>query len=166
MESIFWNVKGLKGAEKQLDLSSFLKTHKPSFVSLMDTKLEDSDLPLLNQKLTFLNSSFLSYDGRIGLFWNKDLVEVTIIGHSSQHVHCSVYRKSTQIYASNDYLERRILWSTITSLSAVVNGHPWIVGGDFNEVRFSNEKQGGRPIHEMKEAIAQDRLQRGYLRKH
>ncbi|KAK1296367.1 hypothetical protein QJS10_CPB15g00779 [Acorus calamus] len=144
MESIFWNVRGLKGAEKQLDLSSFLKTHKPSFVSLMDTKLEDFDLPLLNQKLTFLNSSFLSHDGRIDLFWNKDLVEVTVIGHSSQHVHCSVYRKSTQsmffvtsVYASNDYLERRILWSTITSLSAAVNGHPWIVGGNFNEVRFS-----------------------------
>ncbi|KAK1284723.1 hypothetical protein QJS10_CPB21g01378 [Acorus calamus] len=51
------------------------------------------------------------------------------------------------VYASNDYLERRILWSTITSLSAAVNGHPWIVGGDFNEVRFSNEKQDGRPVH-------------------
>ncbi|MBA0730167.1 hypothetical protein Golax_022929 [Gossypium laxum] len=38
---------------------------------------------------------------------------------------------------------RRQLWDLLRQLASNSN-HPWIVMGDFNEVLFSNEKQGGR----------------------
>ncbi|KAK1316156.1 hypothetical protein QJS10_CPA05g01918 [Acorus calamus] len=154
MESIFWNVRSAKGSEKQLDLSRFLKTHNPAIVSLLETKLDTTSLQALEKKLNFLNSSFLSSDGRICILWNKDLVDVTVVGHSTQHVHCKVLCKKTQlilhsttVYASNIFSEHLMLWRTLCSLSSGLNASPWVVGGDFNVVRFSSEKVGGRPVH-------------------
>ncbi|KAK1269437.1 hypothetical protein QJS04_geneDACA005015 [Acorus gramineus] len=154
MESIFWNVRGLMGNEKQLDLKNFLREHKPAFVSLSKTKLNDTWHSLLARKLRMYNSTFITADGRICLFWNSDLVEVSILEHSSQFVHCLLsYKKShisllvTSVYASNQFSERLLLWQSILKLSEMVNSTPWLVGGDFNEVRFSSEKVGGSSVH-------------------
>ncbi|KAK1296069.1 hypothetical protein QJS10_CPB15g01203 [Acorus calamus] len=154
MESLFWNVRGAKGSEKQLDLSRFLRIHKPAFVSLLETKLDKTNLQVLGKKINFLNSSYLTTDGRICILWNKDIVDITVIEHSTQHVHCQVFCKRTlctlhctTVYASNIFSERLTLWHTLRSLSFGLNGSPWMVGGDFNEVRFSSEKVGGLPVH-------------------
>ncbi|KAK1257257.1 hypothetical protein QJS04_geneDACA024282 [Acorus gramineus] len=53
----------------------------------------------------------------------------------------------TSVYASNSSLERQSLWNSIKRLSSSVGNLGWIVGGDFNEVRFSNEKVVGQPAH-------------------
>ncbi|KAK1318897.1 hypothetical protein QJS10_CPB04g01155 [Acorus calamus] len=154
MESIFWNVRGLMGAEKQLEMSKFIRSHNPPFVSLLETKLDDVGLTKLEKKLDYLKSTFLSVEGRICILWNSELVHITVLESSAQHVHCHIQCKktlrsfySTTIYASNTYSERLLLWNTITKLSSGLQGSPWIVGGDFNEVRYSSEKVGGRPVH-------------------
>ncbi|KAK1258540.1 hypothetical protein QJS04_geneDACA020390 [Acorus gramineus] len=79
MESIFWNVRGSNVPNKQLELSRFFRKHKPTFASLVETKLDAAGLSVLQRKLL------------------KD--------------------------------------------------SPWLVGGDFNEVRYSSEKSGGKPVH-------------------
>ncbi|KAK1279791.1 hypothetical protein QJS04_geneDACA021233 [Acorus gramineus] len=76
MESIFWNVRGLMGSEKQLDFRTFLREHKPAFVSLSETKLNATGHNVLSCKLRMFNSSFITTNGRLCLFWNSDLVEV------------------------------------------------------------------------------------------
>ncbi|KAK1309975.1 hypothetical protein QJS10_CPA08g00990 [Acorus calamus] len=53
----------------------------------------------------------------------------------------------TTIYASNLFSERLILWQTLIRFSGLMQASSWCVGGDFNEVRYSSEKLGGRPIH-------------------
>ncbi|KAK1284549.1 hypothetical protein QJS10_CPB21g01072 [Acorus calamus] len=75
MKSIFWNVMGLMGNEKQLDLKNFLREHKPTFVSLSETKLNDTWHNVLARKLRMHNLSFITADGRICLSWNFVLVE-------------------------------------------------------------------------------------------
>ncbi|KAK1284260.1 Trichome differentiation protein GL1 [Acorus calamus] len=84
----------------------------------------------------------------------EEVAKKTVLESSAQHVHCHIQCKktlrsfySTTIYASNTYSERLLLWNTITKLSSGLQGYPWIVGGDFNEVRYSSEKVGGRAVH-------------------
>ncbi|KAK1301682.1 hypothetical protein QJS10_CPB12g00917 [Acorus calamus] len=43
-------------------------------------------------------------------------------------------------YASNCSSERLALWDSIERLASSTGTLVWIVGGDFNEVRYSNEK--------------------------
>ncbi|KAK1277774.1 hypothetical protein QJS04_geneDACA022160 [Acorus gramineus] len=142
------------GGEKQLELSQFLRAHKSSFISLQETKLTAAGYSVMKRKLIHHDSSFLSSAGRICLFWNNELYEVKILHHSSQYVHCHILCKISQrsffvtsVYASNIYSERLHLWSSLIEISESVLLLPWLVGGDFNEVRYSNEKVGGRPAH-------------------
>ncbi|KAK1292963.1 hypothetical protein QJS10_CPB17g00695 [Acorus calamus] len=154
MNCLFWNIRGLMGGEKQLELSQFLRAHKASFISLQETKLTAAGHSGLKRKLIHYDSSFLSSAGRICLFWNSELFEVKILHHSSQYVHCHILCKISQrsffitsVYASNNYLERLCLWCSLLEISKSISLLPWLVGGDFNEVRYSHEKVGGRPAH-------------------
>ncbi|KAK1313254.1 hypothetical protein QJS10_CPA06g01028 [Acorus calamus] len=47
------------------------------------------------------------------------------------------------MYGSNANHERHLLWKNLAA-SNPSPSTPWLVGGDFNEVRYSTEKQGGR----------------------
>ncbi|KAK1297950.1 hypothetical protein QJS10_CPB14g01491 [Acorus calamus] len=155
MECIFWNIRGLKGKEKHTDLKDFLIRHRPQFLSLTETKLDVDSLHTLKRNLGgSLSSSHLSLDGRILLLWNNDILEVKILETSHQFVHCSVSCRAsnknffiTSVYASNCYSERTALWDSIKRIATSIGNMGWIVGGDFNEVRYSNEKVGGQPVH-------------------
>lgn len=51
------------------------------------------------------------------------------------------------IYASPKYRRRKITWSELKDMSTSIN-LPWIVIGDFNEVRNQNDqKLGGNPVN-------------------
>lgn len=47
------------------------------------------------------------------------------------------------IYASNDILDRNILWDNLKNITNYYKG-PWMVGGNFNEIIDSRDKFGGR----------------------
>ncbi|KAK1299942.1 hypothetical protein QJS10_CPB13g01063 [Acorus calamus] len=79
--------------------------------------------------------------------------EGTAFPRIKQFVHCEVHLigsrqrfSLTFIYALNLIAERQELWTDLQQLAQQISG-PWLVGGDFNKVRFLREKQGGRPLH-------------------
>lgn len=47
------------------------------------------------------------------------------------------------LYLRLDLLDRRKLWKELYNLSISHNQHPWIIMGDFNVMRNSNEKLQG-----------------------
>ncbi|KAK1295842.1 hypothetical protein QJS10_CPB15g00882 [Acorus calamus] len=122
-------------------------------VSLLETKLDDDSLLSLKRKMGFYPSSIISPEARICLLWNPDQMDIQIHEVTRQFIHCSVLQKQsnkryqiTSVYASNSSTERMALWDSIRRLSGSIGAEGWIVGGDFNEVRFNNEKVGGRPV--------------------
>ncbi|KAK1303909.1 hypothetical protein QJS10_CPB11g01512 [Acorus calamus] len=155
MNFIIWNIRVVKGNLKQLDLKAFLNSHRLQFLCLTESKLNETSLFSLKCKLGgYLASSYLSTDGRILLLWNHDLLEVNILEFNHQYFHCSVFCRATSkhllitsIYASNFSSERLALWDSIKHLASSIGSMSWIVGRDFNEVRYSNEKVGGSPVH-------------------
>ncbi|KAK1299126.1 hypothetical protein QJS10_CPB14g01331 [Acorus calamus] len=52
----------------------------------------------------------------------------------------------TTVYASNSSSDRISLWADLVSLSSQTSGLPWILGGDFNEVRFISEKRLAKAV--------------------
>ncbi|KAK1300198.1 hypothetical protein QJS10_CPB13g01119 [Acorus calamus] len=156
MNSIIWNVRGLNSKVKQLDVKQIIRKEKCPMFCLLDTKMDANDQRLFCSRSFPSNAYFTTPDGRIALFWEKDILDTIVIGFSAQHIHCLVQPKSlprqspyycTYVYASNSYSDRISLWSTLVSISTAIFGMSWCVGVDFNEVRFGLEKVGGRPIH-------------------
>ncbi|KAK1286383.1 hypothetical protein QJS10_CPB20g01150 [Acorus calamus] len=73
--------------------------------------------------------------------------QVSISESSHQFIHFYVFCQTTNkhllitsVYVSNCSIERLALWDSIKRLAFSTGNLGWIVGDDFNEVRFSNEK--------------------------
>ena len=47
------------------------------------------------------------------------------------------------IYASNNQIDRRVLWSHLQWCASTVGSKPWFLEGDLNTTRFASEKNGG-----------------------
>lgn len=86
--------------------------------------------------------------------WNSNLLDVCKLQESNQVIHCRVRLVDSNqcffvsvVYAMNDALHRRDLWTSLCSFSRVVNDGPWCVLGDFNVVRSRDENDGGAGPH-------------------
>ena len=53
------------------------------------------------------------------------------------------------VYASNNYIDRRILWRHLLWSAPLVDHNPWLVIGNFNTIRFVNEKLGGNMLNDI-----------------
>ncbi|KAK1282596.1 hypothetical protein QJS10_CPB22g00515 [Acorus calamus] len=152
MDCLFWNIRGINSREKHLDVNNFLAKHRSPIVCLVETKVASENASLISRRILphyrLLNPI---HGGRIWILWQPTLVNIEPLFSSDQFVHCKVTSNSSQlsyflttVYASNNASARTILWSNLRTLAQSIDNDQWIIGGDFNEVRFSHEKIGGR----------------------
>lgn len=92
----------------------------------------------------------------IWVLWNPNTVFMETVAFSFWEIHleCKVNNFSfllTALYASPNFECRKLLWSSFTSFSSILN-KPWLRIRDFNEISKPSEKFGGGPPskHKMK----------------
>lgn len=84
---------------------------------------------------------------RIWLCWDTRLWEVESVKTHPQYIHCRAKNRGgfdinlTVVYGSSNPNKRRGLWEEINLLSININ-KPWLILGDFNEVRRREERIG------------------------
>ncbi|KAK1310887.1 hypothetical protein QJS10_CPA08g00722 [Acorus calamus] len=156
MDCLIWNVRGLNNKVKQLDIANFLQNHRTPFVALLENKLVASEVELVKKRIlgrcTADYSHFHDGRGRIWILWLTKSANITIHSSSEQYVHSEVTLIEsglsfyvTIVYGSNSPADRQILWADLLRKAPHIS-IPWLVGGDFNEVRYTNEKLGGRAL--------------------
>ena len=102
---------------------------------------------------------FHNYDhallGRIWICGNPERVNIVIIHSMDQALLCHITALKdnysfwcTAVYASNNYIDRRILWRHLLWSAPLVGHNPWVVIGNFNTTRFVNEKFGGNMLND------------------
>lgn len=83
----------------------------------------------------------------IWLIWDVRLWEIENTIIHEQFIHCTAKNKgglklhATFVYASTNYKEREKLWEEIINISRMIQG-PWIILGDFNQVRNMVDRIG------------------------
>lgn len=107
----------------------------------------------------FTNNYSHAINGRVWVFW-RDLDDVKVVAATDQSITLSFKLNTvvvyiSVIYAANDGVVRRELWSHLVQLHGSIQGRPWFMLGDFNVLlksvdcsRFSEFRQ---PSAEMKE---------------
>ncbi|MQM00346.1 hypothetical protein Taro_033080 [Colocasia esculenta] len=90
--------------------------------------------------------------GRIWVLWNGATVQLHYVKVTSQLIHldCTELPSGrlshlTVVYGSNLAYERKMLWQDIGSLSTTIS-LPWLIVGDFNCVRYADEKIGVKKL--------------------
>ena len=76
-------------------------------------------------------------------------IKVTQRSVSNQHIDVTIENgqvwRLTGVYGEPDWNHKDRTWSDLRNLYASNNAMPWILLGDFNEILYDSEKEGGNP---------------------
>ena len=124
------------------------------FMCILETRVPVSNKDRIFNSLLPGWRLFHNYDhallGRIWMCGNPEKVNIDVVHAMDQAILCHVTAlKDTcsfwcsAAYASNNYLDKRVLWRHLLWCEPMVGYNSWFVMGDFNTTRFVNEKIGG-----------------------
>lgn len=99
-----------------------------------------------------INNYQYAQNGRVWVLWDPRWYSVKLIKAGAQYVHYQLTDNLgkidcliTVVYGHNTIEQRRALWSDIHNLAANITT-PWLIGGDFNAVLYSQDRLMGNPI--------------------
>ncbi|KAL0884326.1 hypothetical protein Bca101_008307 [Brassica carinata] len=146
-----WNIRGLNKISHRSGVRKWFRKHSPLFGALVETHVKQPKINKFTSELfpgwSFEDNYGFSPLGKIWIVWHPSLL-VTVITKSLQMITVEVAWPAVQstiiisvIYASNAIEERVTLWSEITALATThgLDSKPWLVLGDFNQIRDASE---------------------------
>ena len=154
-----WNIRGLNDPLKQREVRSFVKFHALDFICLLETRVRTPNRDRIFSSLFSGWRLFHNYEhaqlGRIWICGNPEKVSIDIIHSLDQAMLCHITVLESNIsfwfsavYASNNYMDRSILWRHLLWCEPLVGQNPWMIMGDFNTTRFSSERSGGNMVND------------------
>ncbi|KAI9077105.1 hypothetical protein K1719_040927 [Acacia pycnantha] len=96
----------------------------------------------------------VGFPGGIWIVWDRDDLKVEVLVKEDQFVHCKIGSGTevlllTAVYA-NPAEQRRIgLWDALFRLAENIR-EPWLVAGDFNEIKSPLEQKGGGRVNDLR----------------
>lgn len=148
---ICWNCRGTGAASTVKELKEITLKYKPHLVFLSETKPKSSKLLNLKRRLSFDEMYVVDCNGRSGdlcLFWKKS-VNVEILYSDCNVIHSYIISMNTKVgfhyffvYGNPISQQRQAFWAMLKNLPQN-NSKPWICAGDFNEVLYPSNKNGG-----------------------
>lgn len=113
ISSLIWNIRGVGKSETRLHLRNLCRTHKISFLAILEPMVDARKILILSRQLGFHNY-FYKTSNKIWCFW-KDFLSINIISDNQQVVHLSMTVNDeilfgSIIYASCFRLGRLPLW--------------------------------------------------------
>ncbi|KAL8485009.1 hypothetical protein ACS0TY_027348 [Phlomoides rotata] len=172
MSVIGWNCRGLGNPQKVPVLKCMINKSRPSLVFLSELLVRE--LVFVARKLGF--DSHLGVDCGLlygprrssGRSWNSE-IDVEVTSYSTNHIDVTIHNTNgdgdwrfTGIYGWPEDQQKWKTWHLLDTL-AVGNSLPWLCVGDFNEIMFQYEKQGGSLCRESRMEEFRQCLERNSL---
>lgn len=153
MSLISWNCQGLGAALAVKNLKEEVRKERPQIVFLIETKQHEVVLERIRRRCGFDEAWYVPPVGKSGglaLWWMED-IGVNIINSSKNVI-------NTRIVSSHDQFPAYITFicgppvegkrmKVLDQVRLLVRGmaETWLYVGDFNDLLFQNDKQGGNP---------------------
>jgi len=144
-----WNYRGLASSGAVRSLLEVQKREKQDVLFLSETHWAKAKAEKLKKRLGCDHYLIHESDGRSGgliLMWKKE-VAIQCKGISQYYIDVVIQDveewRLTGIYGEPNWDRKERTWEALRSLH---NGEslPWLALGDFNEILFHYEKEGGR----------------------
>ncbi|KAI9111227.1 hypothetical protein K1719_017838 [Acacia pycnantha] len=103
------------------------------------------------------------FSGGIWILWSLEDLVVDIVLLEEQFIHCNLALDGmmmafTAVYASPNEAKRHRIWDILYNTSIETNG-PWLLAGDFNEIKTPFEQRGGGRVNETRCRTFKDWIQ-------
>jgi len=152
-----WNMRGLNDPLEQMKVRSLIKDEKLSLCGLVETKELEKNKETIFRAISRSWKLVCNYDysslGRIWVCWNPSDVNVVVLTSLEQAIHCKVSNIDSSlecivsiVYGNNCNVRREELWADLVAHGEEFEDLAWLVMGDFNAIKSSDEGVGGASI--------------------
>ena len=150
MKILIWNCRGMNKFMAVRALQVLLERIRPDVVFLSESHLSRAKAGVLMRRFHFDEMEIHESDGRSGglvMWWHSSLnVTSTEVSPNFIDVRVDEHTVSawrfTGFYGEPSADRKHLSWQYIRDLKAM-NNIPWLIGGDFNDIMFGSEKEGG-----------------------
>ncbi|XP_059292232.1 uncharacterized protein LOC132045677 [Lycium ferocissimum] len=148
---VSWNVKGLNKDRKRGLVRNLINQWVADVYILVETKLVGSVNNIIqsiwdNRWVGEVHLEVVGTSGGILILWDRRVWEGQMAECGNQCITCKMTGQNsdftwflTAVYADCKKIERRELWGELYSMKERCAG-PWVVGGDFNVIRYPIER--------------------------
>ncbi|XP_074283153.1 uncharacterized protein LOC141607698 [Silene latifolia] len=130
----------------------FIHNKDIGLFGLIETKVNGANVSNISSSMLdgwcVTTNSSCHKGGRVWILWRPSLFDVHILQYDAQFIHTRVIARIfqqqfylTMVYAFNDGIDRRELWSHLERIAGHSQG-PWAIAGDFNTVITPEERLG------------------------
>lgn len=160
MKMLSWNCRGMLSTTAVQEFLEIQGCIRAEVVFLSESHLNKIEADELRCKLGFNSMFLVESDGKAGglvPFYQSE--NKTELNYLSSHFIDVMFMNDTVVdwrfmgfYGLPSWNEKHLSWTGLRQLHAL-ESYPWVVIGDFNEIVFSHEKEGGnaRPNAMMRE---------------
>lgn len=151
-----WNARGAAGCAFGNAVKELKRRFNPIILVLVETRCSGVVAQKAIKRMGFQRRLMVEAQGMSGgiwLLWNHPELRVSQLMANKQFLHCQLSGIGarpwlfTAVYASPRASERKVLWDELSALSATIND-PWMLAGDFNDIKMAEEQCGGDVIDE------------------
>lgn len=152
MKLVAWNCRGLGNRPAVRGLLDVQKREDPDVLFLSETKLDEKRMRKFKWMLGVANMVVQQSDGKsdgLTLLWKRSIV-VDLHNMSQYHIDAEIAEQDgfrwrfTGIYGESHSDQKEKTWRSMRNLNAQMR-MSWLCAGDFNEILYGYEKQGGQP---------------------
>jgi exonuclease III len=152
MKILSLNCQGLGNASAVLSLLNVQRHYIPDVLFFSETHLDIYPAECLRRRLKMDFKIVSPSNGRSGgviLLWRKEVV-IQQLFVAPKYIDVKIVEspgkiwRFTGIYGEPRWEDKYKTWDMMRNLNGN-NNLPWLIMGDFNEISFSHEKEGGNP---------------------
>jgi exonuclease III len=150
MKLLAWNCRGFVSSRAVRALLEIQKRERPDVLFLSETHLGKTKAENLKRLgcNNFINHESDGRNGGLLMLWKKEVV-IKLLNISQYYIDVVIGEgedwRLTGLYGEPSWDHKDRTWAAMRSLkNNVSNSLPWLVIGNFNEVLYHYEKEGGR----------------------
>ncbi|KAI9073386.1 hypothetical protein K1719_044665 [Acacia pycnantha] len=155
MNLLVWNSRGAASKGFAAVVKDMRVRHKLDLVVILEPRVSGNQASRIIKNWGFKHSFRVEAEGFAGglwLLWARDDLLMNVLVHNEQFIHCRIGLDGVEmlfsaVYASPCEQKRHSLWNTFQELESNVS-EPWLIAGDFNEIKTPLEQKGGGRVSE------------------
>lgn len=153
---VAWNYRGVGNRGTLNHARDFMMSKDVGAVCFLETKTSCfARMEKVARKMGYskvFNVDPLGFAGGLLLFWRPGEINLEVVGHTSQVIHCVVKDnrgmdvRISFAYVRPNRLSKEMFWRECRSYSESFQG-PWVMLGDFNDIANVTEQWGSEEIN-------------------
>ncbi|KAI9124952.1 hypothetical protein K1719_003568 [Acacia pycnantha] len=157
LRTLVWNCRGAASKGFAAVLKDMKRRYRLDLVVILEPRISGNTASKVIKNWGFKHSvrvEAVGFSGGIWILWEIDDLSVDVRILDEQFIHCKLRfgREEmifTAVYASPNEQRRNRIWETLQIIASEVV-EPWMLVGDFNEIRTPLEQRGGGRVSEVR----------------